>query len=221
MELEGNSNGESSVAFLERLRKRHGGRLGVIWDNAPAPLRQAQEGSSDAVIPGDPWPEPAAAGKPAGLQPDFNADEPVWGWVREEARGIRVWEARPWYSREPAISSPAWPAGAAKSNGAAGPSCNQGPKHSCETRSPIRGTPQMHIPLWLWFRSDAPIEQKLVRDEQGYVPTGTAHDTVISISDSMQCNHPDPKQGDTRLALDRPLRAIGDGGRSSALIGSV
>ena len=69
MELEGNSNGESSVAFLERLRERHGGRLGVIWDNASAPLRQVQEGSSDAVIPGDPWPEPAAAGKPAGLQP--------------------------------------------------------------------------------------------------------------------------------------------------------
>ena len=78
----------------------------------------------------------------------------------------------------------------------------------------------MHIPLWLWFRSDAPIEQKLVRDERGYVPTGTAHDTVISISDPMQRNHPDSKQGDTRLALDRPLRAIGDGGRSSALIGS-
>ena len=60
MELEGSSNGESSVAFLERLRERHGGRLGVIWDNAPVPLRQAQEGSGDAVIPGDPRPEPAA-----------------------------------------------------------------------------------------------------------------------------------------------------------------
>ena len=35
MELEGNSNGESSVAFLEQLRERHGGRLNVIWDNAP------------------------------------------------------------------------------------------------------------------------------------------------------------------------------------------
>ena len=34
--LEGNSNGESSVAFLEQLRERHGGRLNVIWDNAPA-----------------------------------------------------------------------------------------------------------------------------------------------------------------------------------------
>ena len=36
MELEGNGNGESSVAFLEQLRERHGGRLNVIWDNAPA-----------------------------------------------------------------------------------------------------------------------------------------------------------------------------------------
>ena len=36
MELEGNSNGESSVEFLEQLRRRHGGRLNLIWDNAPA-----------------------------------------------------------------------------------------------------------------------------------------------------------------------------------------
>ena len=36
MELEGNSNGESSVAFLEQLRERRGGRFNVIWDNAPA-----------------------------------------------------------------------------------------------------------------------------------------------------------------------------------------
>ena len=36
MELGGNSNGESSAAFLEQLRERHGGRLNVIWNNAPA-----------------------------------------------------------------------------------------------------------------------------------------------------------------------------------------
>ena len=36
MELEGNSNRESSLAFLERLLERHGGRFRVIWDNAPA-----------------------------------------------------------------------------------------------------------------------------------------------------------------------------------------
>ena len=36
MELEGNSNAGTSVAFLEQSRERHGGRLNVIWDNAPA-----------------------------------------------------------------------------------------------------------------------------------------------------------------------------------------
>ncbi len=36
MELEGNSNSGTSAAFLERLRQRHSGPLGVIWDNAPA-----------------------------------------------------------------------------------------------------------------------------------------------------------------------------------------
>ena len=86
MELEGNSNGESSVAFLARLRERHPGPLNVIWDSAPGP--------GDAVIPGDPWPEPEAGEPPfsrgqalPGYSPDFNADEAVWGWAREEATG--------------------------------------------------------------------------------------------------------------------------------------
>ena len=39
MELEGNSNSETSAAFLEQLREKHGGRLNVIWDNAPAHRR--------------------------------------------------------------------------------------------------------------------------------------------------------------------------------------
>ena len=36
MDLEGNSNSGTSAAFLERLRQRHSGPLGVTWDNAPA-----------------------------------------------------------------------------------------------------------------------------------------------------------------------------------------
>ena len=36
MNLEGNSNIQTSAAFLAQLRERHGGRLNVIWDNAPA-----------------------------------------------------------------------------------------------------------------------------------------------------------------------------------------
>ena len=36
MELEGNSNSGTSVAFLKQLREKHPGPLQVIWDNAPA-----------------------------------------------------------------------------------------------------------------------------------------------------------------------------------------
>ena len=36
MELEGNSNSGTSVAFLEQLREKHPGPMQIIWDNAPA-----------------------------------------------------------------------------------------------------------------------------------------------------------------------------------------
>ena len=67
---EGNSNSETSAAFLEQLRERHSGRLNVIWDNAPAHRSEAVRG----VYP-DARSEPAAgepgAGEPARLQPGF------------------------------------------------------------------------------------------------------------------------------------------------------
>ncbi len=44
MELEGNSNSKTSVAFLEQLRERHDGRLNVIWDNALAHRGEAVRG---------------------------------------------------------------------------------------------------------------------------------------------------------------------------------
>ncbi len=81
MELEGNSNAGTSPAFLEQLRRRHSGLLNVIWDNAPAHRGEAMReylrtpglGLRLVNLP--------------GYSPDFNADEAVWGWVREEAAG--------------------------------------------------------------------------------------------------------------------------------------
>ena len=81
MELEGNSNAGTSAAFLDRLRQRHSGPLDVIWDNAPAHrgeavreyLRTPGLGLRLMNLP--------------GYSPDFNADEAVWGWAREEATG--------------------------------------------------------------------------------------------------------------------------------------
>ncbi len=81
MELEGNSNSERSAAFLEQLRERHGGRLNVIWDNAPAHRGEAVRGllrKAGLNLPLINLP---------GYSPDFNADEAIWGWAREEATG--------------------------------------------------------------------------------------------------------------------------------------
>ena len=60
MELEGNSNAETSGAFLRQLREGHSGPLNVIWDNTPARGR--------AGVPADARPG-TAAGELAGLQP--------------------------------------------------------------------------------------------------------------------------------------------------------
>ena len=79
MELEGNSNAGTSAAFLTQLRQRHPGPLNVIWDNAPAHRGEAVRqylrtpGLRLVNLP--------------GYSPDFNADEAIWGWVREEVTG--------------------------------------------------------------------------------------------------------------------------------------
>ena len=76
-----NSNAGTSSAFLRQLAERHAGQLNVIWDNAPAHrgeavreyLRTPGLGLRLVNLP--------------GYSPDFNADEAIWGWAREEATG--------------------------------------------------------------------------------------------------------------------------------------
>ena len=84
-----------------------------------------------------------------GYSPDFNADEAVWGWAREEATGNRCLGTKALVQERVGTSSAGWPAGEMKSNGAAGPSCNQGPSDSRETSVPIPQDLEMHIPSWL------------------------------------------------------------------------
>jgi transposase len=76
--LAGNSSAETSVAFLRHLRARHTEPLIVIWDNAPThggePLR-AYLTTPDLRL--------RLVRLPA-YSPDFNADEHIWGWAREE-----------------------------------------------------------------------------------------------------------------------------------------
>ena len=79
MGLTGNSSAETSVAFLRHLRTAYPEPLTVIWDNGPAhsgdPLRAylATPGLRLRLV------------RLPAYSPDFNADEAIWAWAREEA----------------------------------------------------------------------------------------------------------------------------------------
>ena len=77
-EVSGNCNAETSVAFLRQLRSHYNQPLVVIWDNGPAHYGEAIRDylkTPDLKLRLVPLP---------GYSPDFNADEAVWDWVREE-----------------------------------------------------------------------------------------------------------------------------------------
>ena len=79
MELDGNSNAGTSASFLRQLRERHHGPLNAIWDNAPAPRGETVR--EYLRTPG----QGLRLVNPPGYSPDFNADEAIWGRVREQA----------------------------------------------------------------------------------------------------------------------------------------
>ena len=79
MELEGNSNAATSAAFLRQLRARHPEPLTVIGDNSPA-----HRGDALRTYLTTPGLRLRLVNLPS-YSPDFNADEAIWGWVRQEA----------------------------------------------------------------------------------------------------------------------------------------
>jgi transposase len=79
MELVGNSTAETSTTFLRQLRGNHPGPLIVIWDNGPAHRgKEIREYLSTPGLALQLVPLPA-------YSPDFNPDEAIWDWAREEA----------------------------------------------------------------------------------------------------------------------------------------
>ena len=79
MAVTGNTTAATSVAFLEQLRAKYAGLLIVIWDNGPAhrgPEIRTHLETPDLSL--------RLVALP-GYSPDFNADEAIWDWVREEA----------------------------------------------------------------------------------------------------------------------------------------
>jgi hypothetical protein len=78
MELLGNSCAETSTAFLRQLRAQHAEPLIVVWDNGPAhsgDVLRAYLRTPDLRL--------RLVRLPA-YSPDFNADEVIWNWVRDE-----------------------------------------------------------------------------------------------------------------------------------------
>jgi transposase len=78
MELTGTSTAETSAAFLGQLRAHHPAPLVVIWDNGPA-----HSGDALRAYLTTPDLRLRLMRRPA-YSPDFNADEAIWDWVRDE-----------------------------------------------------------------------------------------------------------------------------------------
>jgi transposase len=77
-ELTGNSTAATSAAFLGQLRGNHPEPLVVIWDNSPA-----HRGEAIREYLRTPGLNLQLAALPA-YSPDFNGDEAIWDWAREE-----------------------------------------------------------------------------------------------------------------------------------------
>ena len=79
MAVEETCTAETTVAFLKQLRDHHTQPLVVIWDNGPA-----HRGQEIRDYLSTPDVKLRLVALPA-YSPDFNADEAIWDWVREEA----------------------------------------------------------------------------------------------------------------------------------------
>ena len=78
MAPEGNCTAATSAAFLRQLRAKHEEPLIVIWDNSPAHRGDAIRqflATPDLRLHLVPLP---------AYSPDYNADEAIWEWAREE-----------------------------------------------------------------------------------------------------------------------------------------
>ncbi len=78
MEVAGTCTAQTSAAFLGQLRGKQSEPLIVIWDNGPA-----HHGDAIRALLATPGVNLRLVALP-GYSPDFNADEAIWDWAREE-----------------------------------------------------------------------------------------------------------------------------------------
>jgi transposase len=78
MLVDGNCTAQTSTAFLRQLRANHSQPLILIWDNSPA-----HRGPEIRQYLTTPNLRLRLVALPA-YSPDFNPDEAIWDWAREE-----------------------------------------------------------------------------------------------------------------------------------------
>lgn len=78
MEVDDTCTAETSSAFLKQLREHHSEPLVIVWDNGPA-----HRGEAIRTLLATPNLNLRLVALPA-YSPDFNADEAIWGWARDE-----------------------------------------------------------------------------------------------------------------------------------------
>jgi transposase len=78
MEVTATCTAATSATFLQQLRDQHPEPLIVIWDNGPA-----HRGDALRTYLATPDLRLRLVSLPS-YSPDFNADEAIWGWIREE-----------------------------------------------------------------------------------------------------------------------------------------
>jgi transposase len=78
MPVLGNTNAATSVVFLQQLRAKYAEPLIVIWDNGPA-----HHGPEIREYLTTPDLRLRLVALP-GYSPDFNPDEAIWDWIRED-----------------------------------------------------------------------------------------------------------------------------------------
>jgi transposase len=78
MSISENCTAETSTAFLRQLREKYPQPLFIIWDNSPA-----HHGEAIRTYLTTPDLKLRLIALPA-YSPDFNADEAIWDWAREE-----------------------------------------------------------------------------------------------------------------------------------------
>ena len=131
MELEGNSNSETSAAFLRQLRAGHPEPLTLIWDNSPA-----HRGDAIRAYLTTPGLHLRLVNLPS-YSPDFNADEAIWGWARAEATANSCLGTRAAVREKVGgFFTDLSPAGK-KSSGVVGPSFRLAPQNSLAPSIPV------------------------------------------------------------------------------------